>query len=108
MKKKSKVYQKLTEHITFIHTHHNATVKFVRSDRGGEYLPMEAHNYFAKCGIKHKLTVHDSPQQNGVAERTNQMLVENARAMLFRAGFPRMLWAEAISHTAYLKNRSPT
>ena len=108
VKKKSEVYQKLMEHITFIRTHHNATVKFVRSDQGGEYLPTEAHNYFAKRGIKHELTVHDSLQQNGVTERTNQMLVENAHTMLFCAGFPRMLWAEAISHAAYLKNRSPT
>ena len=28
--------------------------------------------------------------------------------MLFRAGFPRALWAEAISHATYLKNRLPT
>ncbi|KIM51512.1 hypothetical protein SCLCIDRAFT_33370 [Scleroderma citrinum Foug A] len=96
------------EHIAFVCTQHNATVKFVRSDRGGEYLPTEVHNYFAKCSMKHELTVHDSPQQNGVAEHTNQTLVENACVMLFRAGFPRALWAEAISHATYLKNRSPT
>jgi len=36
VKKKSEVYQKLMEHIAFIHTQHNATVKFVRSDRSGE------------------------------------------------------------------------
>jgi len=108
MKKKSEVYQKLMEHIAFVHTQHNATVKFIRSDRGGEYLPMEAHNYFAKRGIKHELTVHDSLQQNGVAEHTNWTLVENTCVMLFHAGFPRALWAEAISHATYLKNRSPT
>ena len=108
MKKKSEVYQKLTEHIAFVRTQHNATVKFIHSDRGSEYLPMEAHNYFAKHSIKHELTVHDSPQQNGVAKHTNQTLVENAHAMLFQAGFPRALWAEAISHATYLKNRLPT
>jgi len=100
MKKKSEVYQKLMEHIAFVCTQHNATVKFVRSDRGGEYLPMEAHNYFAKRGIKHELTVHDSPQQNGVTERTNRILVENACTMLFRARFPRAFWAEAIRFMA--------
>ena len=49
------------EHIAFICTHHNTIVKFVQSDQGGEYLPTEAQNYFAKHGIKHKLTIHDSP-----------------------------------------------
>ena len=49
------------EHIAFIYTHHNTTVKFVQSDQGGEYLPTEAQNYFAKHGIKHKHTIHDSP-----------------------------------------------
>jgi len=108
MKKKSEVHQKLTGHIAFVHTQHNTTVKFIRSDCGGEYLPMEAHNYFAKHGIKHELTVHNSPQQNRVAERTNRTLVENACTTLFCTGFPRALWAEAISHATYLKNRSPT
>ena len=108
VKKKSEVYQKLTEHIAFVCTQHNATVKFIHSDRGSEYLPTEAHNYFVKHGIKHELTVHDSLQQNGVAKHTNWTLVKNARVMLFQAGFPRALWAEAISHAIYLKNMSPT
>ena len=56
----------------------------------------------------HELTVHNSPQQNGVAERANHTLVENTRVMLFRTGFPKALWAEAVNHAAYLKNRSPT
>jgi transposase InsO family protein len=55
-----------------------AKIKKLCSDRGGEYLSMEFDRYLKDQGIKHQLTVHDSPQQNGVTECLNRMLVEHA------------------------------
>jgi transposase InsO family protein len=52
-----------------------AKIKKLSSDRGGEYLSMEFDRYLKDQGIKHQLTIHHSPQQNGVAERLNRMLV---------------------------------
>jgi hypothetical protein len=43
----------------------------LRSDRGGEYLSAEFDQYLKDQGIERQLTVHHSPQQNGVAERLN-------------------------------------
>ena len=59
-------------------------------------------------GTLRELTVHDSPQQNGVAERGNRMQAEQARAMLISSGLPRFLWEEAMKHSAWLQNRTPT
>ena len=42
-------------------------VNTLSSDNGGEYI--EFQSYLKKEGIKHKLTVPISPEQNGVAER---------------------------------------
>lgn len=72
----------------------------VRSNRGGEYLRQQ--------GIERQLTVHDSPQQNGVAERLNKMLVEHARAMLLAKDLPKFLWAKAVNYATWLKNRLPS
>ena len=64
--------------------------------------------YLKSEGVRHQLTVPKSPEQNGVAERCNRTLVEMTRAMLFRSGLPKNLWAETLSTAAYLRNRSPT
>jgi transposase InsO family protein len=85
-----------------------AKIKKLRSDRGGEYLSMEFDRYLKDQGIKRQLTVHHSPQQNGVAERLNRTLVEHARAMLLGRDMPKILWAEALNYTTWLKNRLPS
>eukprot|EP00253_Pinus_taeda_P007000 PITA_07000 len=57
-------------------------------------------------GIKQKLTAPHNPQQNGVAERKNRMIVGVARVMLHDQGLPLLLWAKACNIVVYLQNRS--
>jgi len=83
-------------------------IRRIRSDRGGEYLSAEFDKYLKDRGIKRQLTVHHSPQQNGVAERLNRTLVEHACAMLLGRNKPKYLWAEAINYSTWLKNRFPS
>ena len=52
-------------------------IKTLFTDRGGEYTSKEFEEYLAKKGTKHRLTMHDTPEQNGVAERLNRTLVKN-------------------------------
>ena len=54
------------------------------------------------------LTVHDTPEENGIAEWLNHMLLEHAWAMLMTAQLPKTLWPETIHHTVWLKNRTST
>ena len=54
------------------------------------------------------LTIHDTPEHNGIAERVNHTLLERVRAMLHSSGLPKFLWGEAINHAVYLKNRTGT
>ena len=46
--------------------------------------------------------VHDSPPQNGVAERGMHTRAERARALLIASGLPHFLWEEAMQHTCYI------
>ena len=52
--------------------------------------------------------MHDTPEQNGVAERLNRTLVERSRAMLLESNLPKSLWGYAILHANYIKNRTHT
>jgi hypothetical protein len=51
-------------------------IKKLHSDRGGKYLSKEFSDHLAKSGTKRNLTVHDTPEHNGVAERLNRTLLE--------------------------------
>ena len=44
-----------------------------------------------------------TPQQNGVVERRNRTLVEDARIMLIFLRLPEFLWVEAVSTASLLK-----
>ena len=83
-------------------------IKKLHTDRGGEYLSTEFGDYLASMGTIRNLTVHDTPEHNGVAERLNRTLLEKVQAMLHGPGLPKFLWGEAISHAVYLKNRTAT
>jgi hypothetical protein len=49
--------------------HPDVKIHKICSDKGGEYLSAEFDIYLKDRGIVQQLTVHDSLQQNGVAER---------------------------------------
>jgi hypothetical protein len=48
-----------------------------------------------------------SPQQNGVVERRNAMVVGAARSILKEKGLPGWFWGEAVLTAVYLLNRVP-
>jgi len=46
-----------------------------------------------------------SPDQNGVAERRNRILMDMVRSMRSNRKFPQFLWIEALKTTVYILNR---
>jgi transposase InsO family protein len=89
-------------------TQHNARIKQLRSDRGGEFTSNAFTDFLQKQGTERRLTTHDTPQHNGVAESLNHRLMEHTRAILHQAGLPKNLWAKAIHFAIWLKNRTST
>ncbi|CAI7855528.1 unnamed protein product [Closterium sp. NIES-54] len=80
-------------------------VKVICIDNGGEFIGADFEAVLKKKGIQHQLTVPYNPQQNGVAERFNQILNEGARTHLGRAGLPDPFWVTALWQVALVKNR---
>ena len=89
-------------------TQQNTKIKCLLTDRGGEYLSDEFSEHLKLAGTIRKLTVHDTPEHNGVSECLNHILMEKLRVMLDASGLPKFLWAEAVVHAVYLKNRTWT
>ena len=82
-------------------------IKRFRTDRGGEYLSTEYKQFLEHQGIFHEVSMAGTPQ-NGVAERLNRTLQENARSMMLSSGLHGRFWGEAIVTACYLRNRSPS
>ena len=101
---KSEAFTAYQQFEAWCHTQHGVAVKALHSDCGREYLGKEFIMYLKAAGTKQKLTIHDTPQHNGVAECLNRTLLEKVRAMLHESSLPRALWGEAVRHAVWLKN----
>ena len=51
-------------------------IKVLNTDRGGEYLGDNFVAYLKSQGTLQKLSVHDTHQESGVAERRNRTIVK--------------------------------
>ena len=79
----------------------------LKTDGGGEYRSREFEQYLIRHQIEHEVTVPDSPEMSGLAERMNRTILEKAKCMCAHAGLPFSLWAEAASTATYVYNRLP-
>jgi transposase InsO family protein len=75
-------------------TQHGATIRRLRSDRGGEYTRNTLMTFLQEQGTERCLSMHDTPQHNGVAESLNRRLLERVRALLHHSGLPKSLWGK--------------
>lgn len=98
----------IKDYIQKVKTQFNKRPKFIRSDRGKEYINAKLKTFLKQEGIQVQYTAAYSPQQNGVAERKNRSLIEMARCMIIDAEMPNKYWGEAVVTANYLQNRLPT
>lgn len=83
-------------------------IKHLQSDNGKEFCSKEFDDFLHNEGIRRRLSVAYTPQQNGVAERKNRTLVEMARCMIIESKTPTSFWAEAVAMANHIRNRCPT
>lgn len=81
-------------------------IKELLSDNGGEFDNGKVQAILNKEGIKQRLTMPYTPQQNPT-ERENRTVVEMARSLMHaHANICTALWAEMVSTAVYILNRS--
>ncbi|KAJ4730101.1 Retrovirus-related Pol polyprotein from transposon TNT 1-94 [Melia azedarach] len=95
MKHKSEAFKNFRQWKALVENQTGKKIKRLRTDNGLEFCWSEFDEFCKNEGIARHHTVRDTPQQNGVAERMNQTLLERARCMLFNAELTRRFWAEA-------------
>ncbi|KAI3719075.1 hypothetical protein L6452_19965 [Arctium lappa] len=83
----------------------NQKVKVIRSDNGTEFKNHDLNTFCEEKGIERQYNAPRTPQQNGVAERRNRTLIEDARSLLADSKLPITFWTEAVNTACYVQNR---
>lgn len=88
--------------------HCNITIKGLYTDHESEYLSEAFSSHLSSHGMECMLIIHDTPKQNGVAERLNSIFIERVHTLLCNSGLSQFLWGKAVNHAIWLKNQMPT
>ena len=108
MKNKSEAAGLIKQYVNEIERRFDRKPKYLRFNNGKELVNTEVKKFAAEKGIVIETTSPYSPAQHGTAERMNRTILELTRAMLIEKNLPASLWAEAVTHATYIRNRSPT
>jgi transposase InsO family protein len=79
-------------------------VKKIRSDNGSKFKNLQVEEYLEEGSIKYYFSAPYTPQQMGVVERKNSMLIDMARTMLGEYKTPERFWSEAVNTSSHAIN----
>ncbi|CAI7838136.1 unnamed protein product, partial [Closterium sp. NIES-53] len=82
-------------------------VSCLHSDRGGEFCSGILARFCGEQGIVQSWMLPESPQQNGVAERRIDLVMDIARTSMIHAHAPHFLWRYAVFYAAHQLNLQP-
>ena len=108
LKAKLDVFKHLMQYVVQVELETGLHVKSLHTDGGGKYTGADIENFLKSKGVKHELTTTDTPQHNGVAERLNRTLLKRVWSLLTDADLPETYWFNALIHTAFIHNVTPT
>ena len=86
----------------------DTVLKILRTDNVTECVNHLMACYLAENGILHHLSCPYTPEQNGIAERKHQHIVETAIALMYHSSMPLTYWFEALATAVFLINRMPS
>lgn len=105
LKTKDEVPAKLQEYFSLIESESGHRMRCLLSDNGSEFVNSSVRTTLNVEHAQHITSVPYTPEQNGVAERSNRTVIESARTILNSSGLPDFLWTEAVNTSVYILNR---
>src|SRR3954462_10703963 len=91
-----------------VENHRNRKIKFLRSDRGGEYLSYEFLTHLKASGIVSQLTPLGTPQRDGGSKGRNRTLLDMVGSMMSLTDLPLSFWGYALETAAFTLTRAPS
>ncbi|GJS65871.1 retrovirus-related pol polyprotein from transposon TNT 1-94 [Tanacetum coccineum] len=81
-------------------------VKELRSDNETEFRNRKLKEFYDEKGISKNLSSPCTSEQNGIAERRNRTLIEEAKTMLNSTNIHKQFWGDDVNNACYTQNRS--
>ncbi|KAK1618948.1 hypothetical protein QYE76_024465 [Lolium multiflorum] len=110
MKHKSETFEKFKEFQSEVENQRNKKIKFLRSDRGGEYLSYEFGMHLKKCGILSQLTPREHHNETTAAFTLNRAPSKSVEMTPYELWFnkkPKMSFLKVWGCEAYVKKLQP-
>ena len=104
LREKSKAFEKFKWYLARVEKEIGKRLKFLRLDRGGEFISHEFNNFCIEKGIKRQVWTPGTPEQNGIAERRNRSIMDCARTLMIEKNIAIKYWKEAISTVVHTLN----
>jgi transposase InsO family protein len=101
---KSETQEVLKKFLKRAQNEFDAKVKKISSDNTTSFKNTQVEDLLDKEGIKHEFLAPYTPQQNGVAERKNRILIEMVRTVLDEYKTSDRFWTEAVNMVCYATN----
>ena len=108
MKVKNETFGEYKAYKAWLQLQPGRVIKHLQTDRGGEYMGTEFINHLCQQRTTRQLTVHDSPQSNGIAERCNGVLLNHVCTLLIDSGLPKFLWKAVLKFAMWIRNQTTT
>ena len=106
LKNKSEAFENFKIYEEMVENEMDSRIKCLRFDNGGEFTSKEFMDYCSSHGIKKKLSVARTPQQNEVVERKNMTVQEIAQTMIMDSKLIDIFWTQAVHTTIHIQNRA--
>lgn len=105
---KGLAYERIVEFTYYVKTQFNRTIKGFRLDGGTEYGGQRLRDFAKRNGIVLEVTTPHTPEQDGVAERSIQTVLQRTRTVMRDYNVPRFLWNEVLQGIVHVVNRTST
>ena len=106
VRSKSEIPFKVMNLINRVQLETKRPVKMIVTDNGSEFVNQTLRNFIDNGGMLHTFSAPYTPEQNGLAERSNRVVKEGVRTLLSESKLPESLWAEAANTVVYTTNRT--
>ena len=104
---KGDAHQTVVDFIKWSKLHcHPFQVMSIRIDQGTEFGIKSLQSFCRDSAIDLQYSAAYTPEQNGVAEASNKVILTKARAMMIDSGLPQHMWNQAVTYATYIANRS--
>ena len=108
IKNKSETFQAFVKFKNLAEAEKVMKIECLRTNQEGEFTSSIFSKFCFELGINRQFSAPYSPQQNGIVERRNMIVMNMVRSMLKDKNLPHELWGEAVNTGVCILYRAPT